>query len=77
MLFGTFVKVRYGILSLTNEGLPSYGEVCCRLRRIAIEDRTSFLECNSFKFIAQHKLTPGRGYPRGIELFGPTGIGSQ
>ena len=59
LLFGTYgERIMYGILSLTNEGLPTYGDVCCRLRSVAVQDRTTFLETNSYRFVEQHRLSP-------------------
>jgi hypothetical protein len=66
LLFGSYAnKIVYGVLSLTGEGLPSYGDIHCRLRSITIDKRTSFLETNSFKFIEDHNLTPSRKLPVG------------
>ena len=66
ILFGTYGRqVVYGILSLTAEGLPTYGDMSCRLRTIAIQDRTTFLETNSYRFVAQHRLLPNTPVPRG------------
>jgi hypothetical protein len=66
MLFGTYGdKLRYGILSLTPLGLPTYGEIHCRLRTIAIEDRTSFLECNSYHLVKNHGVAHDSPLPAG------------
>jgi len=66
LLFGEYaVHIRYGALSLTDEGLPTYGKVHCRLRDIAIRERVSFVEANSFVFVEKHKVTPGKPVPRG------------
>ena len=66
ILFGTYGReLRYGILSLTNEGLPTYGDVCCRLRSVAIQDRTTFLETNSYRFVEHHELYGSKPVPRG------------
>lgn len=65
-LFGSYAKhIRYGVLSLTDEGLPAYGPVNVRLRDIAIEKRASFLEENSYKFVETHKLGFGSDIPLG------------
>jgi len=59
LLFGSYAKnIVYGVLSLTEEGLPTYGDVYCRLRSVAINRRTSFLETNSYKFVKDHSITP-------------------
>jgi hypothetical protein len=66
VLFGTYGrKVVYGILSLTGEGLPTYGDVYCRLRSVAIWDRTTFLETNSYQFVERHQLRAGMAMPHG------------
>lgn len=55
--FGSFgIKIVFGVLSLSSDGLPTYGNVACRLRDEAIDDRTSFLETNSYKFATIHKV---------------------
>ena len=52
ILFGTFANsIIYGVLSLTDRGLPTYGSVHCRLLSITIDERTSFLEENSYRFV--------------------------
>jgi hypothetical protein len=65
-LFGSYKDlIIYGALSLTQEGLATYGKVSCRLKAITIEKRTSFLEMNSFKFVSAHKVTLGKELPNG------------
>ncbi len=66
MLFGSYARqIRYGMLSLTDGGLPTYGDVCCRLRRVAIEDRTTFLEWNSYTFVKRYDIREGARVPVG------------
>lgn len=66
LLFGSYGKhIVYGALSLTEEGLPTYGDVHCRLRSVTIDKRTSFLETNSYKFITDHKINPFNNLPIG------------
>jgi hypothetical protein len=66
LLFGSYAKrIVYGALSLTEEGLPTYGDVHCRLRSVTIDKRTSFLETNSYKFIKDHGIVPGDKLPVG------------
>lgn len=66
ILFGSFAEhIIYGALSLTDKGLSSYGDVFCRLKDIAIEKRTSFLETNSYKFVQEHNMEPGTPIPLG------------
>jgi hypothetical protein len=66
ILFGSYAKqIRYGILSLTETGLPTYGEVCCHLRSVAIEDRTTFLEWNSYTFVSLKDIRAEMSVPVG------------
>ena len=66
LLFGSYANyIIYGVLSLTEEGLPTYGDVHCRLRSVTIDKRTSFLETNSYKFIKDHGIVPGDKLPVG------------
>ena len=66
ILFGSYAKhIRYGVLSMTEEGLPTYGEVHCRLRSVTIDNRTSFLETNSYTFVSDHSLSAGDELPVG------------
>jgi hypothetical protein len=54
-LFGSYGReIRYGVLSLSDRGLATYGDVFCTLRDIAIDERTSFLETNSYEFVKTH-----------------------
>jgi len=56
-LFGSYAdRIVYGALSLTEEGLPTYGDVHCRLRSVTIDKRTSFLETNSYRFVREHSI---------------------
>jgi len=65
-LFGSYADdIVYGALSLTEEGLPTYGDVHCRLRSVAIEKRTSFLEVNSYRFVSDHCIGPADTLPSG------------
>ncbi len=66
LLFGSFAKdITCGALSLTEEGLPTYGLIYCRLHSVAINKRTSFLETNSYKFVQDHRIVPGDNVPVG------------
>lgn len=54
-LFGSYAnKIVYGALSLTSEGLASYGAVHLRLKLSAIKERTTLLESNSYKIYENH-----------------------
>jgi hypothetical protein len=65
-LFGSYAEhIRYGALSLTPMGLPTYGNVYCCLRSVAIEKRTSFLETNSYRFVQEHRVIAGSKIPLG------------
>ena len=65
-LFGSYAKyIKYGALSLTEEGLPTYGDIHCRLRSVTIEKRTSFLETNSYRFVREHRIVAGDNLPIG------------
>ena len=65
-LFGSYgPKICYGFLSFNDEGLPTYGQVFCRLRTVTIQDRTSFLEENSFTFVQKHDLRLHSSIPEG------------
>lgn len=65
-LFGSYKKrIIYGALSLTHEGLPTYGTIHCRLRSSTIQKRTSFLETNSYKFVEDHNITAKKPIPLG------------
>lgn len=60
LLFGSYAsKIRYGVLSLDCIGLPTYGDLYCELKLIAIQDRTTLLETNSYDFVKTHNLTVG------------------
>ena len=66
VLFGSYAdSIVYGALSLSGDGLPNYGTVHCRLRTVAIDKRTSFLETNSYKFIQDHRIVAGDKLPVG------------
>jgi len=66
VLFGSYgEQLRYAALSLDGIGLKSYGDYTIRLRDIAVSDRASLLEENSYRFVERHDLRPGKGIPRG------------
>lgn len=57
-LFGSYAgEIHYGVLSLDARGLANYGCMFLRLRDIAVEDRTSFLNENSFIFLKDLRVT--------------------
>jgi hypothetical protein len=64
-LFGASASaIRYGALSLDGTGVASYGEVFFRLRDVAVIDRVSFLEENSYHFV-RNSCRPGDALPKG------------
>lgn len=66
LLFGSYANsIIYGVLSLTEKGLPTYGPIHCRLRSVAIEHRSSFLETNSYRFVGDHNVVPQDKLPLG------------
>ncbi len=66
LLFGAYAdKIIYGVLSLTTEGLPTYGDIHFRLREVTVAKRTSFLETNSYKFVETHGVNPSVKIPAG------------
>jgi hypothetical protein len=66
LLFGNYANsIIYGVLSLTMAGLPTYGDVHCRLRSVTIDKRTSFLETNSYRFVRDHGIAAGDKLPVG------------
>ncbi|MEX0655321.1 MAG: hypothetical protein WD151_14455 [Phycisphaeraceae bacterium] len=65
-LFGSYgSEITYGALSLDSRGLPTYGDVFCRLRPVAVADRVSFLEKNSYAFIDEHNIGNYDSWPPG------------
>jgi hypothetical protein len=65
-LFGSHGSaIRYGALSLDGTGLQSYGPFAMRLRDVAIAERASLLEENSYDFLQKHPFTPGVPLPLG------------
>jgi len=66
LLFGSYAnRIVYGALSLTTEGLPTYGAAHCRLRPVSVKQRTSFLQMNSFNFVKCTEMAPGDPIPPG------------
>jgi hypothetical protein len=66
MLFGSYAnEIRYAALSLDGAGLKSYGAFAIKLRDVAIEDRATLLEDNSYIFISNQDVRPLQGIPPG------------
>jgi hypothetical protein len=60
-IFGSYGdKIRYAALSLDGRG-PSYGGYSFRLEEIAVKDRASLLEENSYDFVERHNLSMKKG----------------
>ena len=67
IMFGSFASaVRFAALSLNNRGVESYGPYSLRLRDIAVANRSSLLEENSFDFVRRHSLGPRVAAPQGF-----------
>ena len=65
-LFGEYAgEIIYGALSLTGLGPHSYGPCAMTLKEIAISQRTTVLENNSYDFVRKHKLLLGKKRPAG------------
>jgi len=65
-LFGTYAsKIMYAGLSLDGLGSLSYGPYSMRLRDVAVRNRATVLENNSYHFIKKHGLGPGDKLPAG------------
>lgn len=57
-------QITYCALSLDGKGLPSYGKCFIRLRNVAVENRSTILEENSYRFLTErsligHPIPPG------------------
>jgi hypothetical protein len=65
-LFGSYgEQIRYAALSLDGSGPKSYGAFAIKLRDVAVRDRASLLEENSYMFVERHQLRPGQDIPLG------------
>ena len=66
MIFGDYGKnIRYAALSVDGAGLKSYGAYTIILKEVAIENRATLLEDNSYHFIKKHDLQLGNAFPLG------------
>ena len=62
-LFGSFgEEIVYGVLSLGQRGLETYGKIFCLLKNKSVKKRTTFLECNSYEFVEKYGSTLPPGY---------------
>jgi hypothetical protein len=65
-MFGSYSdQITMAALSLTDTGLSSYGAYSMKLRDVAVTNRSTLLEENSFSFIPRHKLTIRTPIPPG------------
>jgi hypothetical protein len=66
LFFGTYgEKIRYGALSADGRGIKSYGEYSLRLKNVAVKDRASLLEENTYPFAKRHGMIAGSSIPAG------------
>jgi len=61
-LFGSRGDVTYAALGVERQGLVSYGIVALTLKELAIADRTTLLEENSYTFCLKHAGELPKGY---------------
>jgi hypothetical protein len=65
-LFGGYAgEIIYAALSLDGSGPTSYGPYAIKLRDIAVRNRATVLENNSYDFVKKNNLSPGDPRPRG------------
>ena len=65
-LFGGYGdEIRYAALSADGSGVNSYGAFTLRLRDIAIADRATLLEDNSYDFVEKHEIRLRQRPPTG------------
>jgi hypothetical protein len=55
----------FGSLSMDGRGPASYGRVAMTISKKRSQRTASFLETNSFRFVEEHQLTPGKAIPPG------------
>lgn len=60
IVFGSWgTEIVFAALSLDGRGLGTYGVISLELREIAISDRASVLEENSWKYVQKHRIVAG------------------
>jgi hypothetical protein len=65
-LFGSYAdRIIYAALSMDGSGLDSYGHYAIKLREVAVENRATILENNSYTFRKKHNIQPGDRGPLG------------
>jgi len=66
-LFGGYAgEIIYGALSLDGSGPISYGPFAIKLKEVAVRNRATVLEANSYEFVKQNELEPGDPRPLGF-----------
>ena len=65
ILGGYAEEIRYAALSVDGSGLKSYGEYTMKLKEVAIAERSTLLEDNSYHFVEKHKIIAGAKTPLG------------
>ena len=66
ILFGDYAdEITYAALSLDGSGPHSYGPYAMKLKDIAVTNRATLLENNSYDFVPKHNLKPGNKPPPG------------
>ena len=66
ILFGFYAKhIRHAALTLDGRGLKSYGAYAMSLKDVAIRERASLLESNSYKFITDYNIKKHKDIPPG------------
>lgn len=66
IFFGSYSKhIRHAALSLNKKGLKSYGDYSMTLKDVAIRERASLLESNSYKFITDFNIRKHADIPSG------------
>jgi hypothetical protein len=66
ILFGHYApEIRYAALSLNGSGPKYHDSYAIKLREVAIIDRATLLEDNSYHFVATHNIQAGDDIPHG------------
>lgn len=66
-IFGSIAEnIVYGFMGFSEASLKSYGRIACQMKTVAIADRVTFLEENSYPFFARHQHLICKGeFPKG------------
>lgn len=60
-----YAEIRFAMLSLDGHGLDYYGACAIALKEVAIQDRATVFERNSFDFFQENKIIAGKPPPVG------------